>query len=325
MIPPVLTKGLRLPIVAAPMFLVSGPELVAACCLNGVIGTFPALNQRSTAGLAEWLRELQQCLAPHAGTAAAYGVNLIVHKTNPRLEADLEVCVQQRVPLIITSLGAVSTLVERVHSYGGLVFHDVTTLRHAEKAAAAGVDGLILVCAGAGGHAGVLNPFAFTAAVRRFFKGTILLAGCINAGNDIAAAQTLGADLAYMGTRFIATQESRASDEYKQMLLRAGPDDVVYTPAVSGVPGNFLRESLQLAGVDITAGKASAVNLGAELAQQGGQHEDAKAWRDVWSAGQGVAGIEDVPAVAALVTRLQDEYTSASRRAAINGSFGSGH
>lgn len=325
MIPPQLTKGLRLPVVAAPMFLVSGPELVAACCLNGVIGSFPALNQRSTQGLAEWLRELQQRLATSAVTAAAYGVNLIVHRTNPRLEADLEVCVQQRVPLIITSLGAVSVLVERVHDYGGLVFHDVTTLRHAEKAAAAGVDGLILVCAGAGGHAGLLNPFAFTAAVRRFFKGTILLAGCINEGNDIVAAQALGTDLAYLGTRFIATQESRASDEYKHMLLRAGPDDVVYTPAVSGIPGNFLRESLQLAGVDITAGETSAAGLGDELARQGGQHADAKAWRDVWSAGQGVAGIEDVPAVAVMVRRLRDEYARALRRVTINGSFDSGH
>jgi nitronate monooxygenase len=294
---------LKLPVIAAPMFLVSGPGLVIACCQQGIIGTFPALNQRSTQGLVEWLQQIQHSTR----NAAAYGVNLIVHKSNPRLEADLQVCIEHRVPLIITSLGLNAELIQHIHAYGGLVFHDVTTLRHAEKAAAAGVDGLILVCAGAGGHAGLLNPFAFTAAVRRFFKGAVVLAGCINNGHEVAAAQLLGADFAYMGTRFIATQESRASDEYKQMILRAGPGDITYTPAVSGVPGNFLSQSLLQAGIDPALSNTTA-NLGAELAGHADKHESSKAWRDVWSAGQGVGGIEDVPEVAQLVMRLRGEY-----------------
>ncbi|MGC3982991.1 MAG: nitronate monooxygenase family protein [Steroidobacteraceae bacterium] len=309
MLPAQLAKGLRLPVMAAPMFLVSGPELVAASCEQGVIGTFPALNQRTTQGFAAWLLELQQRLAGMP-QAAAYGVNLIVHKTNPRLEADLEVCVQQRVPLIVTSLGAVSELVARVHSYGGLVLHDVTTVRHAQKAVAAGVDGLILVCAGAGGHAGLLNPFAFVAAVRKFFQGTLVLAGCIGNGRDIAAVKALGVDLAYMGTRFIATRESMASDAYKRMLLRAETNDVIYTPAVSGVPGNFLRQSLLSAGYDEADWhKPASTDVGAELAHAG--KSEAKAWRDLWSAGQGVSAIDDVPTVAELIARLRNEYAEA--------------
>ncbi len=311
-IPAQLQPGLKLPVIAAPMFLVSGPELVIACCQQGIIGTFPALNQRSTEGFAEWLTGIRQSLSALNKSAAAFGVNLIVHKTNPRLEADLAVCIEQRVPLIITSLGLVSSLIEQVHAYGGLVFHDVTTLRHAEKAAAAGVDGLILVCSGAGGHAGLLNPFAFTAAVRRFFKGTVVLAGCINTGHEIAAAQLLGADFAYMGTRFIATQESRASDEYKQMILCAGPGDVTYTPAVSGVPGNFLSESLLHAGID-PAQPNTRTSIGAELAQLVTKQESTKAWRDVWSAGQGVGGIGDIPTVDELVTRLCAECEKLGR------------
>ncbi|MGD9841329.1 MAG: NAD(P)H-dependent flavin oxidoreductase [Steroidobacteraceae bacterium] len=306
-IPASLFAGLKLPVIAAPMFLVSGPDLVIACCQQGIIGTFPALNQRSTQGFAEWLTEIERGLAGLATIPAAYGVNLIVHRTNPRLEADLNVCIQQRVPLVITSLGLVPSLIDRVHAYGGLVFHDVTTLRHAEKAAAAGVDGLILVCAGAGGHAGLLNPFAFVAAVRQFFNGTVILAGCINSGHEIAAAQLLGTDFAYMGTRFIATQESRASDVYKQMILSADPDDVTYTPAVSGVSGNFLTESLLRAGIDPTLPYINA-NIGAELAGHDEQQADKKAWRDVWSAGQGVGTIEDAPTVAELVARILNDY-----------------
>jgi nitronate monooxygenase len=316
-IPASLRTGLRLPVIAAPMFLVSGPDLVAACCAQGVIGTFPALNQRSTAGLDEWLTDIKQrnvAYQEHSDIAtAAFGVNLIVHKSNPRLNADLAICTQHRVPLIITSLGAASTVVEQVHAYGGVVFHDVTTLKHAEKAAAAGVDGLILVCAGAGGHAGLLNPFAFTAQVRRFFSGAIVLAGCINSATEIAATKLLDADLAYMGTRFIATQESLASLAYKQMLLQAKASDIVYTPAVSGVPGNFLHESLLAAGFSAAAFAAAPANkeanLGAELAHATSQHhEEAKAWRDVWSAGQGAGGIDDVPTVKALLERLSADY-----------------
>lgn len=312
-IPASLVAGLQLPVVAAPMFLVSGPELVMASCRAGIIGTLPALNQRSTQGLTDWLLRIKEALSQ--AESAAFGVNLIVHHGNARLEADLQVCCDQRVPLIITSLGLNTALIGRIHAYGGLVFHDVTTLRHAHKAAEAGVDGLILVCAGAGGHAGLLNPFAFVAAVRQFFNGTVVLAGCINSGHEIAAVQVLGADLVYMGTRFIATQESRASDDYKQMILRAEAADIVYTPAVSGVPGNFLVESLQQAGVNPEhVGDASQV--GAELAQQSVH----KAWRDVWSAGQGVGAIDDVPAVAELVTRLRHEHSAVWRSFSSSGS-----
>jgi nitronate monooxygenase len=208
-IPAIFEGRLALPAVAAPMFLVSGPDLVVAACRAGVVGTFPALNQRSSEGFEQWLVEIGDALAADA-RAAPYGVNLIVHRSNPRVEADLALCIRHRVPLVITSLGAVPDLVERVHAYGGLVFHDVTTRRHAEKAAAAGVDGLILVCAGAGGHGGRVSPFALLPEIRRFFSGTILLAGAISDGRAIAAARLLGADLAYLGTRFLATRESLA-------------------------------------------------------------------------------------------------------------------
>jgi len=315
-VPAALQTGLQLPVIAAPMFLVSGPDLVAACCANGVIGTFPALNQRTTESFNAWLEQIEASNILHqqrtAKPVAAYGVNLIVHKSNPRLHADLEVCAAHRVPLIITSLGAASSVVQRVHDYGGVVFHDVATVRHAEKAADAGVDGLILVCNGAGGHAGLLNPFAFIAEVRRFYQGTVVLAGCIGRGQEVAAAQMLGADFAYMGTRFIATQESLASDPYKQMLLKAGAGDIAYTPAVSGIPASFLRDSLKAAGFDVETTTAPLVDIGAELAQASSQNQsEVKAWRDVWSAGQGVASIDDVPSVQELVTRLRAEYQTA--------------
>ncbi|MEL6844061.1 MAG: nitronate monooxygenase, partial [Bacteroidota bacterium] len=230
---------LSLPVVAAPMFLISGPQLVIECCKNGIVGTFPALNQRSSEGFEQWLIEIKTALAEHEANtgqqAAPFGVNLIVHHTNPRLRADLEICVKHQVPLIITSLGAVSDVVDAVHSYGGLVFHDVIKKRHAQKAAAAGVDGLILVAAGAGGHAGTLNPMSLVAEVQSFFDKTILLSGCISTGRDIASAMQMGADLAYMGTRFINTQESKADEGYKQMIIDAGASDIVYTAAVSGV------------------------------------------------------------------------------------------
>ena len=248
-LPALLEERLRLPLVAAPMFLVSNPALVAACCSSGVVGSFPALNQRESSGFRDWLQEIDQHLSG-AHKPAPYAVNLIVHHSNPRLQADLSICVEQRVPIVITSLGAVKEVVDAVHSYGGLVFHDVTTRRHAEKAADAGVDGLIAVAAGAGGHAGTWSPFALVAEIRQFFDKTLLLSGCLNHGHEILAAQLLGADLAYMGTRFIATRESQASDEYKQMLLQAHAADIIHTAAVSGVPASFLRQSLQQAGYD---------------------------------------------------------------------------
>ncbi|MDZ4371475.1 MAG: nitronate monooxygenase, partial [Phenylobacterium sp.] len=246
-IPASLQKGLKLPVIAAPMFLVSGPDLVVECCNAGVIGTFPSLNQRTTEGYREWLHDIKARLNPDA---AAFGVNHIVHPTNPRLMADMMVTVEEKVPLVITSLGAVRDVVEAVHGYGGVVFHDIANIRHARKAAQAGVDGLILVANGAGGHAGVVNPFALVDEVRSFFDGTIILSGCLSTGGDVAAALMMGADFAYMGTRFISTTESTAQAEYKQMVVEAGASDITYTPAVSGIPANFLTPSLIANGID---------------------------------------------------------------------------
>ena len=311
-LPAAFDGRLAVPAIAAPMFLVSGPDLVVEACRAGVVGTFPALNQRSSEGFDAWLAEIRERLGRPGASAAPFGVNLIIHKTNSRVEADLAVCVRHRVPLVITSLGAVADLVREVHSYGGLVFHDVTTLRHAEKAAEAGVDGLVLVSAGAGGHAGRLNPFAFLPEVRRFFPGTIVLAGAVSDGRGIAAARTLGADLAYLGTRFIATAESLASADYKRMILEARASDIVYTPAVSGIPGSFLKASLIAAGLDPDDLPSAAGGYKAKVGQgHGGAAEEAKAWKHVWSAGQGVGAIDDAPPVRELVARLAAEYRQA--------------
>ncbi|MEQ6167726.1 nitronate monooxygenase family protein [Ekhidna sp. MALMAid0563] len=302
---------LQLPVVAAPMFLISGPKLVIECCKNGIVGTFPALNNRTSEGFEEWLVEIKEELSKWeketGKKAAPFGVNLIVHKTNPRLEADLEIVVKHKVPLVITSLGAVTQLVDAVHSYGGLVFHDVIMKRHAEKAAEAGVDGLILVCAGAGGHAGTLNPMPFVGEVRKFFDKTILLSGCISTGRDVASSIQIGADLAYMGTRFINTKESEAPEEYRQMIIDAGASDIVYTAAVSGVHANFLKPSLEAMGITEEMWKQSAkVDFGEELS-----NDEAKAWKTIWSAGQGVTKIDDSPAVTELVERLKTEFKEA--------------
>jgi nitronate monooxygenase len=306
-LPAQLEGRLALPVVAAPMFLVSGPDLVVAACRAGVLGTFPALNQRTSEGFEEWLVAIDAALAASPG-GAPFGVNLIVHRSNPRVETDLALCIKHRVPLIITSLGAVAELVHRVHEYGGLVFHDVTTLRHAQKAAEAGVDGLILVCAGAGGHAGTLSPFALLPEIRHFFKGTILLAGCLSDGRSVAAARMLGADLAYLGTRFIATTESLAPDDFKQMILEGSAADIVYTPAISGIPGNFMRPSIVAAGLD----PDNLPTKGAGYQAKGEKaHDEAKAWKKVWSAGQGVGSIGDIPSTAELVRRLAAEYAEA--------------
>ncbi len=302
-------EDLSLPAIAAPMFLISGPELVIECCKNGIVGTFPALNQRTSEGFEEWLIEikskLQQFEKETGKKPAPFGVNLIVHPTNPRLEADLKLCVKHRVPLIITSLGAVSEIVDAVHSYGGLVFHDVIKKRHAKKAAGAGVDGLILVAAGAGGHAGTINPMTLVAEVKKFFEKTIILSGCISTGRDIASAMQMGAHLAYMGTRFINTQESKANEDYRKMIIDAGASDVVYTASISGVHANFLGDSLMAAGItkeDLK--KDTKVDFGKEL------DTEAKAWKTIWSAGQGVATIDDVVSVSELVNTLKKEFKS---------------
>ena len=298
-----LFEGLRLPVIASPMFLVSGPELVIASCKAGIVGTFPALNQRTTEGFEEWLVQIKAAVGD-----APYGVNLIVHKSNPRVQADLEICVKHKVPLIITSLGAVREVVEAVHSYGGVVLHDVTNKRHAEKAMEAGADGLILVAGGAGGHAGTINPFALVAELRPICPGTLVLAGAISRGGDILAARAMGADLAYMGTRFIATTESAAQPEYKQLVCDARAEDIVHTPAVSGVPASFMRQSLEQNGYDMTQLLNPAhVNFGQKLTVS----DEAKAWKTVWSAGHGVSAIHDVPTTAELVDRLEAELKAA--------------
>jgi nitronate monooxygenase len=298
-IPASLQKGLTLPAIAAPMFLVSGPDLVVETCNAGAIGTFPSLNQRTTEGYREWLREIKARLTPDA---ASFGVNHIVHPTNARLMADLEVTVAEQVPLVITSLGAVRDLVDAVHGYGGVVFHDIANVRHAKKAAQAGVDGLILVANGAGGHAGVVNPFALVEEVRGFFDGTLILSGCLSTGRDVAAALMMGADFAYMGTRFIATTESAAQPHYKEMIVESGSMDITYTPAVSGIPANFLTPSLVENGIDPKSLPEHKLDMG----------EEARAWKTVWSAGQGAGAIHEVLPAAELVARLRTEFREAT-------------
>lgn len=307
---PPFSKQLHLPVIAAPMFLISGPELVIEACKAGIVGTFPALNQRSSEGFEEWLIQIKEALDAFeketGKKAAPFGVNLIVHDSNPRLRADLQLCVKHKVPLVITSLGAVSQVVDAVHSYGGLVYHDIIKKRHAEKAAEAGVDGLILVSAGAGGHAGTINPMSLIAEVRKIYDKTLILSGCISTGRDVAAALQMGADLAYMGTRFINTKESKAPGAYQEMIQDAGASDVVYTAAISGVPANFLGPSLKAAGLseeDLKKGRK--IDFGKEL------DTEAKAWKTIWSAGQGVTTIDDVLPVHELVARLKSEFRDA--------------
>ena len=304
---------LSIPAVAAPMFLISGPELVIQCCKNGVVGTFPALNQRTTEGFEEWVVEIKTALSDFeketGKKAAPFGVNLIVHPTNPRVMPDLEVCVKHEVPLIITSLGAVPDLVNAVHSYGGLVYHDIVKKRHAEKASEAGVDGLILVAAGAGGHAGALSPLALINEIKGFFKKTILLSGCISTGRDIASALQMGADLAYMGTRFINVQESMADPKYQEMIINSKAEDIVYTAAVSGVNANFLRPSLEAMGItEELWSQTKKIDFGSEL---DAAKAEAQAWKTIWSAGQGVTSIDDVKPIAKLIDQLRSEFKNA--------------
>ncbi|MFW5823508.1 MAG: NAD(P)H-dependent flavin oxidoreductase [Marinobacter sp.] len=303
-IPASFNGRLKVPAIAAPMFLTSGPDLVVETCLNGVVGTFPALNQRSTEGFVEWLEEIESRL--EGKDAAPFGVNLIVHRSNPRLQADLEQIVRYKVPLVITSLGAVPEVVKAVHSYGGLVFHDVINRRHAEKAAEAGVDGIIAVSAGAGGHAGTVSPFALVQEIRQVFDGTVILAGSISTGAQIAASRLMGADLAYLGTRFLATRESLVQPEYKAMVRDARAADIVYTPKVSGVNANFLRPSVEAAGLDLAATDG---HTGLDM------ENEAKAWKNVWSAGHGVGAIDDEPSAAELCQRLAMEYRAAIKKA----------
>lgn len=317
-IPALLEDRLRLPVIGAPMFIVSTPRLVLAQCRAGIVGSFPALNARPAAQLDDWLSEITETLdsvrrANPAAKIAPFAVNQIVHASNDRLEHDVAMCVKHRVPIVITSLHPPAEVVSAVHAYGGIVFHDVINLRHAEKAAAQRVDGIIAVCAGAGGHAGVLSPFALVKQIREVYPGTIILSGAMSTGADVLAAQALGADLAYIGTRFIASEEANASAEHKQMLIDSSAEDIVYTSLFSGIAGNYLRASVVKTGLDpdnLPAADKSKMNFGS------GGGTELKAWRDIWSAGHGVSGIHDVASVSAIVEHMTREYQATRARLA---------
>ena len=314
--PVILRDSLRLPVIGAPMFIVSTPRLVLAQCKAGIVGSFPALNARPSAQLDDWLAEITAELDAHRrthphDTVAPFAVNQIVHSSNDRLEGDMALCVKHRVPIIITSLRPPAEVVAAVHGYGGIVFHDVINLRHAEKAAAQGVDGIIAVCAGAGGHAGVLSPFALVKQIREIYAGTIILSGAMSTGADVLAAEVLGADLAYLGTRFIAAAEANAGADYQQMLVESRGEDIVYTSLFSGVAGNYLRASVARAGLDpdkLPAADKSSMNFGT------GGNAEFKAWRDIWSAGQSVSGIHGVDTVDHLVAAMAAQYQAARSR-----------
>ncbi len=315
-LPPLLAGKLRLPLIGAPMFIVSGPELVAAQCKAGIVGSFPALNARPQEVLVEWIRQIKSDLAEYAEAnpdepVAPFAVNQIVHPSNPRLQADMEVCVAEQVPIIITSLSPPRDIVQAVHSYGGLVFHDVINLRHARKAVSQGVDGIIAVCAGAGGHAGTLSPFALIGELRKEFDCTVILSGAISRGDDVLAARAMGADLAYSGTRFIATEEARAVPDYKEMILESTASDIVNSSLFTGVKGNYLGGSIARAGMDpgnLPEGSKDDMDFSKATAA------DAKAWKDIWGAGQGVGNIHDIPATRDVVLRLEQEYRDALAR-----------
>jgi nitronate monooxygenase len=314
-LPSLLKDALALPVIGAPMFIVSGPDLVIAQCKAGIVGSFPALNARPAHVLDEWLtrirRELDEFRSANPGRKIApFAVNQIVHTSNDRLLHDVDVCAKHQVPIIITSLRAPREVVERVHAYGGIVLHDVTTIRHAKKALDEGVDGLILVCAGAGGHAGVISPFALVREVRQFYDGTIVLSGAIAHGSAVLATQAMGADLAYIGTRFIASAESNAAPAYKQMLVDGTAADIVYTSYFSGVHGNYLKPSIRAAGLDpdnLPAGEKGKMSFASV-------RERPKAWRDIWGSGQGLGAIVDVPPATEIVARLRREYDDARRQ-----------
>lgn len=313
-LPPVLQSRLTLPVIGAPLFIVSGPELVIAQCKAGIVGSFPALNARPADMLDKWIAriktELDDFEQKTGKKAAPFAVNQIVHASNDRVMHDMGVCVKHKVPIIITSLRAPAEVVKATHDYGGVVFHDVINIRHAKKAAEEGVDGLILVCAGAGGHAGTLSPFALVPEVRSWFDKTILLSGAIASGGSVLAAQAMGADLAYLGTRFIATTEANADPRYKQMLVDTMANDIVYSNLFTGVHGNYLGPSVTAAGLDaanLPAADKSKMNFGS------GGNMEKKAWKDIWGAGQGVGQIHDIEPVAEVVTRLKREYDQAKR------------
>ena len=308
-----IEENITMPVIGAPLFLVSGPDLVIAQCKAGIIGSFPALNARPQHVLEEWIIRIKKELAEYQeqnpdAKVAPFAVNQICHASNDRLMQDMETCVKHEVPIIITSLRPPAEVVEAAHSYGGLVYHDVISVRHAKKAAEQGVDGLILVCAGAGGHAGALSPFALLREVKKWYEGTVILSGSIGDGHSVASAIALGADFAYLGTRFIATEEANADAEYKKMLEESAAADIVYSSLFTGVHGNYLKPSIKNAGLDpdnLPDADKSSMNFGS------GGNTDSKAWKDIWGSGQGIGGINDSPSVAELVGRIKSEYESA--------------
>ena len=313
-IPDSIKDNISIPVIGAPLFLISVPDLVIAQCKAGIIGSFPALNARPQHVLEEWIIRIKTELKEYQEQnpdkkVAPFAVNQICHGSNDRLQGDMEICVKHEVPIIITSLRPPAEIVEAAHSYGGLVFHDVINVRHSKKAADMGVDGLILVCAGAGGHAGALSPFALLREVKSWFDGTIILSGSIGDGYSVASALALGADFAYLGTRFIATHEANAEPEYKQMLIESSANDIVYSNLFTGVLGNYLKPSIQNAGLDpdnLPTADKSAMNFGS------GGNTDSKAWKDIWGSGQGIGLIEDAPTVEDLVLRIRSEFNEAT-------------
>ena len=315
-LPSSLAGKLRIPLIGAPMFIVSGPELVAAQCKAGTVGSFPALNARPQEALVDWIRQIKAELAEHAEAhpdepVAPFAVNQIAHPSNKRLLADMEVCVQEEVPLIITSLNPPREIVQAVHSYGGMVFHDVISLRHTRKAIEQGVDGIIAVCAGAGGHAGSLSPFALIGEIRKEYNGCLIVSGCISRGDDVLAARAMGADLAYSGTRFIATEEARALPSYKEMIVDSAAGDIVYTSLFTGIHGNYLGGSIAKAGMDPTnLPDGSKTDMDFDKVSD----LETKVWKDIWGAGQGVGNIEDIPPARDVVLRMEQEYRAALAR-----------
>ncbi len=315
-LPAVLEGTLRLPLIGAPMFIVSGPELVAEQCKAGIVGSFPALNARPQETLVEWIQQIKADLAAHSKAnpddpVAPFAVNRIVHPTNQRLHEDMQVCVDEQVPIIITSLSPPREIVQAVHSYGGLVFHDIISLRHARKAIEQGVDGIIAVCTGAGGHAGPLSPFALAGEIRKEFDGALILSGCISRGDDVLAACAMGADLAYSGTRFIATNEARAVPGYKEMIVDSAASDIVNSSLFTGIKGNYLSGSVAAAGMDpadLPEGRKEDMDF------KKGSDLDAKAWKDIWGAGQGVGNIDDIVSAREIVLRMDQEYRDALAR-----------
>ena len=311
-LPGILKDRLRIPVVGAPMFIVSHPPLVLAQCRAGIVGSFPALNARPQEQLDDWLSEITQELAGHdtknpQAPAAPFAVNQIVHRSNTRLERDLALCVKHKVPIVITSLGAVPEVNEAVHGYGGIVLHDIVHEKHARKAIERGADGLIAVAAGAGGHAGTLSPFALVQEIRQWFDGPLLLSGAIANGGAVLAARAMGADLAYIGSPFIATEEARAPDAYKRMIVDSRAADIVYTNLFTGVHGNYLKGSITAAGLDpdnLPQSDPSKMDFGSD---------GAKAWKDIWGCGQGIGAVDEVLPAGALVERLAAEYEAARR------------